>query len=47
MIKQMYKVSYEIAIEITKLIEEELDVVVNEDETAFLAIHIERLRISI
>ena len=43
----MYKVSYEIAIEISKLIEEELNLAVNEDETAFLAIHIERLRIPI
>lgn len=47
LIKQMYKVSYEIAIEISKLIEEELNLAVNEDETAFLAIHIERLRIPI
>ncbi|MBE6062800.1 MAG: PRD domain-containing protein [Clostridium butyricum] len=45
-IKKTYKESYRISEGISKIIEEELDVQVTEDEIAFLAIHIERFRIN-
>lgn len=46
-IKNTYKESYSIAQGIAKIIEEELNLVVNEDEISFLAIHIERFRANV
>lgn len=46
MIKETYKESYIVATDISKIISHELKVVVNDDEIAYLAIHIERFRIS-
>ena len=44
LIKVSFKESYRIAKEASKIIEKELNVKVDEDEVAFLAIHIERLK---
>lgn len=46
-IKRIYKKSYKIAIGVGKIIEDELDIEVDEDEIAYLAMHIERLRIAV
>lgn len=46
-IKETYEKSYKIAEEIGVLLEEELDTKVIEDEIAYLAMHIERFRISV
>lgn len=45
--KTSYKESFLIAEEVAKIIEDELDMKVAEDEVAFLTIHIERFRMSI
>lgn len=44
MIKFGFKDSYEVAIDAAKILEEELNVKVSEDEVTFLAIHIERFK---
>lgn len=46
-IKKKYKKSYKIAIDIGKILGEELDTKIVEDEVAYLAMHIERFRLSI
>lgn len=46
-IKKKYKKSYKVAEEIGKILEDNLDVKVVEDEVAYLAMHIERFRVSI
>lgn len=46
-IKNKYVKSYEIAIEVAKLLEEELEIKVVEDEIAYIAMHIERFRVSL
>lgn len=46
-IKDTYPLSYEISNQASKIIEEELDKVVTEDEVAYLAMHIERFRTSL
>lgn len=46
MIKKTYTQSYLIAEEVSKIIEEELNVRVTNDEVAFLTIHIERFKVS-
>lgn len=43
-IKNKYKGSYELAQKVAKLIEEQLDIKVVEDEIAYMAIHIERFK---
>lgn len=43
-IKSKYKLSYKIAKNVSKILEESLEKKVVEDETAYLAMHIERLR---
>ena len=45
-IKDTYPLSYGISTEIAKIIGEELDKEVTEDEVAYLAMHIERFRVS-
>lgn len=47
MIMESYKESYNVAIDISNIISDELNVSVTDDEIAFLAIHLERFRISI
>lgn len=46
-IKLKYKKSYDIAIQIGKMLEEELDTEIVDDEIAYLAMHIERFRVSV
>lgn len=46
-IRIRYKKSYKIAIKIGKILEEELDTKIVEDEIAYLAMHIERFRVSV
>lgn len=46
MIKKTYTESYLIAEEVSKIIEEDLNVKVTRDEVAFLTIHIERFKVS-
>jgi transcriptional antiterminator len=46
-IKESYAKSYEISIAIAKMIENELDIKVDDDEMAYLAMHIERFRVSL
>lgn len=46
-IKSSYTESFEIAEEVAKIIEDELDVKVIEDEVTFLTIHIERFRMNL
>lgn len=46
-IKNMYKESYKISQEIAKIIENEFNIEIQEDEISFLAIHVERFRISL
>lgn len=46
-IKESYSISYKLSQEISKFIEEELEVKVTEDEIAYLAMHIERFRQSV
>lgn len=46
-IKANYKKSYAVAKEVAKILEDELDVKVVEDEIAYIAMHIERFRVSI
>ncbi|NME83929.1 PRD domain-containing protein [Clostridium sp. SM-530-WT-3G] len=45
-IKKTYKESYKISQGISEIISDELGIEVTEDETAFLAIHVERFRIN-
>ena len=47
MIRATYPLAYEISQEVSKFIEEELDKEVTEDEIAYLAMHIERFRVSL
>ncbi|MGL4773222.1 MAG: glucose PTS transporter transcription antiterminator GlcT [Clostridium sp.] len=46
-IKMKYKISYKIAEEIAEIFEDNLDVKVTEDEIAYLAMHVERFRVSL
>ena len=46
-IRNVYPLAYKIAQEVSKFIEEELEKEVTEDEVAYLAMHIERFRVSI
>lgn len=46
-IKEKYEKSYEIASYISKLLEEELNTKIEDDEIAYLAMHIERLKLSL
>ncbi|MEG1004257.1 MAG: PRD domain-containing protein [Clostridium sp.] len=46
-IKVKYAKAYDIAIEVGKMLEEELDTKIVEDEIAYLAMHIERFRLSV
>ncbi|MGL5151766.1 MAG: glucose PTS transporter transcription antiterminator GlcT [Clostridium sp.] len=46
-IKRKYKKSYKIAEEVGKIFEENLAVKITEDEIAYLAMHIERFRVSL
>ena len=46
-IKNRYKESYDLAIKVAKIIEEELNKKVVEDEIAYIAIHIEKFKISL
>lgn len=46
-IKCQYKISYKIAEDLAKILQENLDVNVVEDEIAYLAMHVERFRVSL
>ena len=46
-IKESYPISYEIAEEVSKIIETSLDKKVQEDEIAYIAMHIERFRLTL
>ena len=46
-IKEKYEKSYEIASYISKLLEDELNTKIEDDEIAYLAMHIERLKLSL
>ena len=46
-IRATYPLAYEISQEVSRFIEEELDKEVTEDEIAYLAMHIERFRVSL
>lgn len=46
-IKKKYKKSYKIAEEIGKMLEKQLDKAVSKDEVAYIAMHIERFRVSL
>lgn len=46
-IKKRYKISYSIAKEVAKIVERRLEVQVQEDEISYMAMHIERFRVSL
>lgn len=46
-IKEQYKISYDIATEVSKILEKGLDKEVSEDEIAYLTMHIQRFKSSI
>lgn len=46
-IKKRYKISYSIAKEVAKIVEGRLEVQVQEDEISYMAMHIERFRVSL
>lgn len=46
-IKKRYKISYSIAKEVAKIMESRLEVHVEEDEISYMAMHIERFRVSL
>lgn len=46
-IKKRYKISYAIAKEVAKIVEGRLEVHVEEDEISYMAMHIERFRVSL
>ena len=46
-IKESYPISYKIAEEVSKIIETSLDKEVGEDEIAYIAMHIERFRLTL
>lgn len=46
-IKSKYKISYNVASEVGKMLSSELDTDVSEDEIAYIAMHIERFRVTV